>query len=324
MQKKLHNKKVYSSFSIALNLVIITALSVIVILLCMYLIKYINGGNTTESGGDDIHIVTSQSEETEIITAEIFVTTPFTTITETTIQVPETSVTETAIPVALPDNYDKDFFASSLFIGDSIATGLSGFGYLPAENVFAQVGLNPNSVLTHLVPDVTVPEKTEKTAVEKANELQPEYIFIMLGTNGLAYLDIDFMIEKMSLFIDSLREVSPNSEIVVISIPPVTAVHEAENPEKIKDIENYNNKLNILADNKDCHFIDIYTMLLDETGYFSKDYAENDGLHFKGRTYPVVLSKIQYDLSEEALPVSEIVNDNTIITEIGTTTLFYN
>ena len=48
-----------------------------------------------------------------------------------------------------------------------------------------------------------------------------------------------------------------------------------------------------LASEKGVTYIDLYALLSDDNGYFLHEYAENDGLHFKGATYKVVLKYIE-------------------------------
>lgn len=122
----------------------------------------------------------------------------------------------------------------------------------------------------------------------------------------------------MSKLIDILKGVSPDSEIVILSIPPVTAAHESENPEKLPVIMDYNSKLEKTAENKDCKYIDIFTMLQDDDGYLASEYAEADGLHFLGKAYGVVLSRIQFELSNENEVTSEVetVTETTAETSV--------
>lgn len=216
---------------------------------------------------------TKNTEETTLSTTSV--TTETTTETETSISLNE----------EIPTEYDKEFFDSVLMVGDSLSVGFVNYGYLNTENVFAQVGLTPASVMTA--------EINGETVYAKAQTLSPKHICIMLGTNGLSYLSEDYMAEKMGEFIDELRLICPDAEIAIISIPPVTEVHESEKPEKIENITNYNTHIAKVAEDKSAAYIDIFTLLKDENGYLADHYAENDGLHFKTYAYPVILSAVQ-------------------------------
>lgn len=243
--------------------------------------------------------VTSLTETTASVTTTVSVTT---SETETSMEV--TSEPEKAETIAASKEYDSEFFDRGLIIGDSISVGLVNYGYLKPENVFAQIGLTPASVLTTDINGTTV--------YTKAAGLNPDYICIMLGTNGLSYLSEDFMAEKMGEFIDGLRQTCPNAKIFLISIPPVTAEHESEKPEKIENITKYNEHIAKLAEEKSVPFVNTFILLQDSDGYLAADYAEYDGLHLKGAAYPVLLSAIQTAVeSDSYAPTSEPVTAPT-------------
>lgn len=220
-------------------------------------------------------------------------TTADTEISTTSATSETVSESETSAPFSaeVSTEYDKEFFDSVLMVGDSLSVGFVNYGYLNAENVFAQVGLTPASVMTA--------EINGETVYAKAQALSPKHICIMLGTNGLSYLSEDYMAEKTGEFIDELRLICPDAEIAVISIPPVTEEHESEKPEKIENITKYNTHIAKVAEDKEAEYIDIFTLLKDENGYLSDDYAENDGLHFKTYAYPVILSAVQSAVGED-------------------------
>lgn len=232
-------------------------------------------------------------------------TTVTVTTTESATTAESTAESEKAETVAASTEYDHEFFERGLVVGDSISVGLVNYGFLQPENVFAQIGLTPSSVLTADIDGVTV--------YDKAAGLAPDYICIVLGTNGLSYLSEDFMAEKMGEFIDGLRQVCPNARIFLVSIPPVTAAHESEKPEKIENITKYNEHISKLAEEKSAVFVDTFSLLRDSDGYLAADYAENDGLHLKAAAYPVVLSAIQTAVENSGyVPTAAPVSENSV------------
>lgn len=191
-------------------------------------------------------------------------------------------------PIAPIGSYDVSFFENDLFVGDSIMTGMSGFGYLPPANVFAQIGLNPDSVFT---TDIN-----GRTLKQKLAEARPQRVFIMLGTNGLAFLSAAHMAEKMGALVTDIRSDSADTLIYILTIPPVTAAHDRDKPEKNADVLAYNALLTAL-DSDSVRVLDVYSQLKDKDGFLSERFAEEDGLHFLGAAYKAVLSYIQSELS---------------------------
>lgn len=183
-------------------------------------------------------------------------------------------------------DFDKEYFSSSLFIGDSISTGLSLYGFLDADNVFATQGLAPSTALTAEIDGMTVESKIAS--------FKPKRIFIMLGTNSVGYGETEYLVASMKTLVDDISELC-NAEIYVISIPPVTRAADLSNENylTIEAITEYNNLLKEEISKTDAKFIDFYNILADSDGYFNEDYAEMDGIHFMGKTYQVMLSYLE-------------------------------
>lgn len=197
----------------------------------------------------------------------------------------EAVTTEAAAARELSDSYDPAYFANDLFIGDSIYTGISAYGYFSKDKVFAQVGLNPSSARTKAIGGYT--------AAQKAAAMKPKRIFIMLGTNGIAFLSAAYMTEQMQQLVGELQAASPDSHIYVVAIPPVTKVHDAAGQETLEAVTDYNANLKKMCADNGISFLDLCSILKGSDGFFSLDYAEADGLHFLGRTYRFMFAFFQ-------------------------------
>lgn len=192
-------------------------------------------------------------------------------------------------PVSPPANasYTRAFFDNDLFIGDSIFTGLYLYDKIDMKNVVAAVGYTPYKAYT---TPVDLYDGSSMTAVGYAVLRQPERIYIMIGSNGVAAAAA--MEESYREMLDKLREDCPDSAIYCISLTPVTndTEYTSINNTMIKDFNAYIEKL---CGEYGITFIDFYSAVLDENGYFSHTYAEIDGLHFKGKTYDLLLSILE-------------------------------
>lgn len=273
----------------AATAVIILLAAVAAALIGVYLAR---GGGLTDgkdiaSAESGIRVIsgTETSAEPDTVPTEATVTEDTPSDTAVTEQTKNEGTENDIVTSAVLTDYSSEFCDRIFMVGDSLSVGFLNYEYLKPENVFAQVGLTPASVLTA--------EIGGETAYSKAAAADPDYICIMLGTNGLHYLSEDFMAEKMGEFIDGLRRACPRAMILLISIPPVTAEHEKEKPEKIENITKYNQCIAELAEKKSVPYVDTFSLLCDSTGYLAEDYAENDGLHFRADAYPVILSAVQ-------------------------------
>lgn len=281
---------------IAVNAALIVMSAAAVVLLCIYLL----GGRTDDSAPDTEppHII--NASETEA--SQTFVT----TVTETTVVSEEAETVSETEPEPEVGVYSPAFFRNSLFIGDSLSVGLINYEFLPPENVFAKAGITPSLASATIIDNISV--------FDKARSIDPEYICIMLGTNGIAYVEGQQMSDELGEFIDMIAKTCPNAKIAIASVPPVTQKHEAEKPEQLEAIIAYNEFVKQLAEDKSVAFADVFTLLEDETGYLGPDYAEHDGLHLKIHAYPVILGAFQnaltdhYDIEFVPPPETEAVS----------------
>ncbi len=203
--------------------------------------------------------------------------------------------------VVYATDYSKDFFKNSLFIGDSIFTGLSGYGFLDAENVAAKIGYTPAAAMNK-----PFDAKGSITAVEYAKQFQPDRIYLMLGSNTMdSRNDFSVIVSQYHGLVLKLQQECPDSKICVISIPPVTEDSSSAKAGNItnENIRKVNKMIEKMADSRQVDYFDLNSFLSDENGFFREEFAEPDGLHFKGIAYKVMLSLLQHKLGSRAVRV---------------------
>lgn len=225
--------------------------------------------------------VTEEAAETAAATA---------TTAETTTAAPAESSKPEQEQTGLTTDFDREFFADDLFIGDSITTGLSLYGDLPAENVAAAVGYTPYKAYN---TEITLGDGTTGTAFDYAVKMQPKRIFIMLGSNGITTASA--MEDSYRTLLEKLAKDCPDSAVYTLAVTPVTDDSTSAAYSNITNdmITEFNSFIKSLSDEMGVTYIDMYSLLSDENGFFLHEYAESDGLHFKGETYKVMLSYIE-------------------------------
>ena len=293
MAAKKNKIDVISLSIVILNILIVLVLLTLVVLIALYMtgkLEATDVANMDQTASQGAAISTTpvstviNEPETEQMSSD---TSASDTEPDTTGGPAETEDTtaDSTVEAVETDEYDEEFFANDLFIGDSIYTGLVAYEYFPAKNVFAKQGLNPESARTS--------EYEGYTAVSKAKEMKPKRIFIMLGSNGLAYMGNTHMAEQMKLLVGELKEASPESYIYVVSIPPVTKKHDSEGKETMVMVNGYNKLLRSMCEKQGIVYLDLCSKLQDTSGYFDEEFAEVDGLHFKPAGYKRMLSFFQ-------------------------------
>ncbi len=173
--------------------------------MCFFTYNIINGEDGTSSE-PPFTAVTSEPPETEAPATDSDVS----SAPESTASVEESSGTasDTSTDNQPTIDFDKEYFSSSLFIGDSISTGLSLYGFLDQDNVFAQQGLAPSTALDAEIDGVTLSDKIAA--------FKPKKIFVMLGTNSVGYADNETLAASMNELVEKISGLT-KAKIYVIS-----------------------------------------------------------------------------------------------------------
>ena len=199
-------------------------------------------------------------------------------------------------PVPQSAKVELSYFDNCAFVGDSLSVGLSAYNILTTDKVIASIGLNISKIGTEKFSTAY----GKVTALDALIKKNPANIYIMLGSNGIAWMSNESMITNYSSFIDEIKKALPQSKIYILSIPPVTENREnaAENPIKNSSIDTYNSELLKMANSKNVYFVDINTALKNNLGKLDADKAEKDGMHFKKATYSIMIDYILSHIAE--------------------------
>lgn len=164
----------------------------------------------------------------------------------------------------------------TIFLGDSNTVRLSAFGLVDSQKVFAQDSIGINAVTEVAFVRYKGEMLTMKDVVET---LQPQRVVMTFGTNNIGgSLDMEGFIEAYSQVVGQLRAVSPGSEIMINSIPPVG--RNSIYPKVTRqDVQEYNQALAELCAREGMTFLNSYSVLADEEGYLKREYSDGDGIH---------------------------------------------
>ncbi len=196
-------------------------------------------------------------------------------------------------PVKESTPKDESYLEKCVFIGDSITSGFASYKFVPFENVFASVGMNLTEMDT---AKIETPELGSVLLIDGLKQKVPENIYILLGSNGIAWLDNGEMISNYGNFIDQIKEILPDSKIYIMSVTPVGTMK--ENKPDVKSgkllntqIDSFNLKLLDLATQKSVYYIDINSELKGPDGKLPKEVT-SDGMHLNKATYEKVIKYI--------------------------------
>ena len=218
-------------------------------------------------------VTTAASVQTPVSSSE---TAPVTAAaTETTAApVPET----TAAPAAASDT---DYFSDALFIGDSRTVGMAMYAPLDGATYFATVGLS-----TYKIDTVTseVPGTKGQTFSQVLSAKQYGKVYIMLGINELGN-DFNATMTHYRDLIDRVKQAHPNA-VIVLQANLHVAYSRSSTDAVVNNsvINNFNNALANMADNKKIFYIDVNPVFDDDTGSLKAEYT-SDATHPYAKYY---------------------------------------
>lgn len=184
------------------------------------------------------------------------------------------------------DGANDDYVNNTAFIGDSLSVGLRAFRILPDSNVLAAGSIDPY----HAIRDKLIMLPTaEKVTIPKACAFyKPERVVITLGTNSVSWRDPNDFIELYSTLIDEILKNSPDTQIIIQSIPPVSEAYEAKGGKITNKIINiFNEYLARMCRSRGLPFLNTAEALKDERGYLNDEYQSGDGLHLNKSAYQI-------------------------------------
>ncbi len=169
---------------------------------------------------------------------------------------------------------DITFDNSYAFLGNSIIGDLEAYELTDDADVYSNIGLNVSSVFDQKK------DGHKQAILDELLSKDYKTIFIMFGMNELGWSYPEIFIDNYSELIDTIREALPDADISLISITPITKSQEKlkEGELNIKRINDYNKKINELANTKNVKYLDVYKYLADEGGYLPENDSP-DGFH---------------------------------------------
>lgn len=131
-----------------------------------------------------------------------------------------------------------------------------------------------------------------RARLDEVTEGKPAAVFLMIGTNDLAWGEKkpEEVRYKIAEILDVIKRESPATRVYLQSVFPVVdgKVNKYENAR----INQLNAELVQLAAEKKVTWVDVASVLKDDTGQMNSDLTE-DGLHLRGTGYYLWLSVIR-------------------------------
>ncbi|MGN1048380.1 MAG: GDSL-type esterase/lipase family protein [Eubacteriales bacterium] len=219
----------------------------------------------------------------------------------------DTQDTETDAPAepeqvftVLPETEDMgdDYIGKIIFVGDSTTYGLKAYKMLADGKNTKQVwtsssaSLSLNEILTKVI---VYPETgKEMTIADAAAAAKPEYMIITLGLEGVTFLSEDDFKAQYTSLVEKIKEVSPDTKLMLQSIFPVAASYTEENKLNNPLIDKANEWVKAVAEATGVRYLDTQSVLKDDAGALISKYDNGgNGINLNDAGFTAVLDYIR-------------------------------
>lgn len=259
------------------ELIIISSFVVgVIIATAVIIVLKINAPKTPE-GDQTLDIsVAADNEETDPAAAS---NSEEITIVETATAETKVESTEATTVLAKKDDAKKGYMNRCVFLGDSRTVAMVNYGLINDDAALAQIGISHPSFKNNTFINNAGHEYTLKSYLASH---QAPVIYIALGVNGINDPSEDHYKNTFIDLIDTVGSLSPNSNIVLMSIGPVNDNGMYKKTVQNSWINKYNSFLLDTAKEKHIFYLDISEILTGSDGQVKPEYNGGDGLHYSG------------------------------------------
>ena len=239
-----------------------------------------------------VTVAAASSATTTDVTTTTEVTTTETTAGTAAVTIGELPVYFTTATAAdpTPDAYgltaeDYAFLHDTVFVGDSICSGLRVYGILPEDNVVAKGCVGARNIFEY-----TFDCRGNEFGVAYAlTVLKPRYIIFSMGMNDVNMTTPDVYCQNYDFLLKTIRSVMPDSVFFVASVTPITADATFSTNAKIDTL---NQTIREHLSGTSTGFVDVATGLKTWDGCLNPGYNGGDGVHLAPAAYYVYLNQI--------------------------------
>ena len=170
---------------------------------------------------------------------------------------------------------DSSYVQNTIFAGDSTALYYVMNGVITGKQLWHKEGLPIDKVFTQEI--YINHQESHMTLIKAMEQKKPERVLLMLGTNSVSTMELDYFTEQYDQLLTDLKKASPNTVLIVQSILPVTIDYDTSGKKLNNDkINKMNYKLLELCAKHNIPFLNTQEVLKDSEGGLKKEYARNE------------------------------------------------
>lgn len=193
-------------------------------------------------------------------------------------------------------NYGNDYFNKITMVGDSNTMNMYLNGYLNGLRAWAIPCLHAESM--HSIEINLYGLGIKMKLLDAVEKYKPEMMILNFGTFSTAWISEEVFIEKANAMIEQIKEKSPNTKIILISIYPIRKGNNI-NDFKQDIINKYNFLILEMADKHGLKYLDVQEVLKGDDGYAKDEYFLDDKFHLTLLGHSTVKEYIKTHALEE-------------------------
>ena len=174
------------------------------------------------------------------------------------------------------ENKGDEYFDRITMVGDSNTMNMYLNGYLTGLRAWAIPCLHADSM--HSIEINLYGLGTKMKLLDATKKYKPEIMILNFGTFSTEWISESVFIEKANSLLDKLKEISPNTKIILTSLYPIK---KGENINKFtqEKINKYNFLILEMANKHGLKFLDVQEILKGSDGYGKNEYFVDDNFH---------------------------------------------
>lgn len=175
----------------------------------------------------------------------------------------------------------EKYFDNIVFCGDSLTYGLGlDSRFFKDRDVVAWGGLGVYDYLDYNSHAVYNQSEEKKSSLDWLVTLNPQIMYIMLGTNGVAVWSNEKHIMLYERMLDRIQAALPATKIVLVGIPAWGASRNTETFNG-KKVDNFNMMLLELAKKHGVYYLNFGQATRDANGNIREELVLGDGVHWQ-------------------------------------------
>lgn len=194
-------------------------------------------------------------------------------------------------------DYGDGYIKKIIFVGDKTISPISNvIDDVQKEQVWSSV--DGSLPLDNNLKTIAIihSEDSKGSSIASAAEIyKPQYIIITVGLeNGVAYCNKEKFKEYYKELISSIKDSSPDTNIILQSVLPISKEAEKENPNIANDrIDTANSWISEICEASSTRFLNTASALKDSRGYLAPEYDSGDGITLNEEGYKAMLNYIR-------------------------------